>query len=1083
VGQVCKKIWRQHFNKDEGPNKQCVSALKAILCVPGALYELSQEEGNQQTVGASQTSSGTQLLEDVDHAAHRPMNLAPPHCTKPEFSFLETLLLPPGNNPETHLISLASFQDAVWLSLYQPKDPGSNPGHYMLAMLLTLVMLALSALAGCVAMLTHISAYIVLLPALGLGPFIGVLVIMALDAQEEAPPTSNNHVMARPMPNRGAARGPERSADSDSSLAKGLGVGASLGLLSSGPSSSSSVGLLRGLVSSGRRLKASSSRGTKDKGPRQQQGGGSTSQLSRLVSSARGSLDVKGRFNGRGSLDARSRADAEARPLAKRGGSLDRQNKYDPRSSLDALGRHERGSMESRGGFSIPENEVVLQADLLQQQQQQQQQQQAEQEQQSGRQQQQQGPHSPEKQRQQQQQAEQGQQSGWQQQQGPHPPEKQRQQQEQEQQQEVPSTITATPLVDRVKGLRRSLDMLLHGPKDTEAPESGMKPRPRGTSIDNHSLFSGAVWKGRNRRTGFPVSSTSMTSSEEGSDSTSSPWDIRARHVYEAALKERAGKVMAVLLSPPQELCVADVKQLYEELEGNELQQLPSMNIDDAEAEKELEELTKAKEAAAAREALEAAARARASGGVDEEASRQAAEEEAQRQRELRVQEDVRRAAEAPFRPNDPNKKAYTNTDWTPQQQELAEAKAHLEHKQAKARAQWHQTQAKPTQGRLFKSVMGDRELFYQVSRDDAGDEDDAPVIKHSPLVEEQLAAARAEAEAEAAEAQRRADAAGAEAQRLEQAKAAAAAAEAARLQAYKEAKEGGAAVAPAVDMRRVTAPANEPGVPLGVLSPGAIAGKAAAADRLSEPVGPPNGPLKAPLGAMALKGGSGAAALAPPQQRPLGLQGVPLDQAAAQQPALPTTQTSAAVGACNGGPAAPPAAPAELHPESTAAAPGPAPPPAAAHNPGSNTSSSGSAGKGPHKGAGSTALGSSSSSSSKHGGGGKGGGTAFLHKLAALGAGKKGADINQRKGAGNGNGAAAGGGGGNSSSSSSSSHVPRAMQSGQNGASLGPRSKGVSSTGSSAGVQKGAKEVGSSAAKKQGGGGLDKLFARIKSA
>eukprot|EP00983_Pelagomonas_calceolata_P098789 1158387-Pelagomonas_calceolata.AAC.7 len=76
--------------------------------------------------------------------------------------------------------------------------------------------------------------------------------------------------------------------------------------------------------------------------------------------------------------------------------------------------------------------------------------------------------------------------------------------------------------------------------------------------------------------------------------------------------------------------------------------------------------------------------------------------------------------------------------------QELAEAKAHLEHKQAKARAQWHQTQAKPTQGRLFKSVMGDRELFYQVSRDDAGDEDDAPVIKHSPLVEEQLAAARA---------------------------------------------------------------------------------------------------------------------------------------------------------------------------------------------------------------------------------------------------------------------------------------------------------------------------------------------------
>eukprot|EP00983_Pelagomonas_calceolata_P068332 1149876-Pelagomonas_calceolata.AAC.1 len=44
-----------------------------------------------------------------------------------------------------------------------------------------------------------------------------------------------------------------------------------------------------------RRLKASSSRGTKDKGPRQQQGGGSTSQLSRLVSSARGSLDVKGR--------------------------------------------------------------------------------------------------------------------------------------------------------------------------------------------------------------------------------------------------------------------------------------------------------------------------------------------------------------------------------------------------------------------------------------------------------------------------------------------------------------------------------------------------------------------------------------------------------------------------------------------------------------------------------------------------------------------------------------------------------------------------------------------------------------------
>eukprot|EP00983_Pelagomonas_calceolata_P033807 1059099-Pelagomonas_calceolata.AAC.1 len=51
-------------------------------------------------------------------------------------------------------------QDAVWLSLYQPKDPGSNPGHYMLAMLLTLVMLALSALAGCVAMLTHISAYI-----------------------------------------------------------------------------------------------------------------------------------------------------------------------------------------------------------------------------------------------------------------------------------------------------------------------------------------------------------------------------------------------------------------------------------------------------------------------------------------------------------------------------------------------------------------------------------------------------------------------------------------------------------------------------------------------------------------------------------------------------------------------------------------------------------------------------------------------------------------------------------------------------------------------------------------------------------
>eukprot|EP00983_Pelagomonas_calceolata_P007749 253062-Pelagomonas_calceolata.AAC.3 len=55
VGQVCKKIWRQHFNKDEGPNKQCVSALKAILCVPGALYELSQEEGNQQTVGEWQS--------------------------------------------------------------------------------------------------------------------------------------------------------------------------------------------------------------------------------------------------------------------------------------------------------------------------------------------------------------------------------------------------------------------------------------------------------------------------------------------------------------------------------------------------------------------------------------------------------------------------------------------------------------------------------------------------------------------------------------------------------------------------------------------------------------------------------------------------------------------------------------------------------------------------------------------------------------------------------------------------------------------------------------------------------------------
>eukprot|EP00983_Pelagomonas_calceolata_P098783 1158387-Pelagomonas_calceolata.AAC.1 len=36
---------------------------------------------------------------------------------------------------------------------------------------------------------------------------------------------------------------------------------------------------------------------------------------------------------------------------------------------------------------------------------------------------------------------------------------------------------------------------------------------------------------------------------------------------------------MAVLLSPPQELCVADVKQLYEELEGNELQQVGQKNM------------------------------------------------------------------------------------------------------------------------------------------------------------------------------------------------------------------------------------------------------------------------------------------------------------------------------------------------------------------------------------------------------------------------------------------------------------------------------------------------------------------------
>lgn len=38
-------------------------------------------------------------------------------------------------------------------------------------------------------------------------------------------------------------------------------------------------------------------------------------------------------------------------------------------------------------------------------------------------------------------------------------------------------------------------------------------------------------------------------------------------------------------------------------------------------------------------------------------------------------------------------------------------------------------------------------ELYYQVSRDDA-DEDDDPIIKHSPLIEEQLAKARAEVEA-----------------------------------------------------------------------------------------------------------------------------------------------------------------------------------------------------------------------------------------------------------------------------------------------------------------------------------------------
>ncbi|KAF5835134.1 hypothetical protein DUNSADRAFT_7853 [Dunaliella salina] len=279
---------------------------------------------------------------------------------------------------------------------------------------------------------------------------------------------------------------------------------------------------------------------------------------------------------------------------------------------------------------------------------------------------------------------------------------------------------------------------------------------------------------------------------------------------------------MGVLLSPLQELDASEVKQLYEELEGNELQQLPCMNIDDVEAERELEELSKAKEAAAAREAQEAAERERALGGAEEEASRRAAEEEeAQRQRERQVQEDIRRAAETPFRPRDPTRKAYTNTDWTPHEQELAEFKAYMEHKQAKARAQWHQFQAKPVQGRLFKSVMGDRELFYQVNRDDAADDDDAPIIRHSPLIEEQLAKARAEAEAEAAEAQRRADASAAEAQRQEQAKAAAAAAEAARLQAYKEAKKGAAAVAPAMNVRRVTAPPHEPGVPVGALSPG----------------------------------------------------------------------------------------------------------------------------------------------------------------------------------------------------------------------------------------------------------------------
>jgi len=56
-------------------------------------------------------------------------------------------------------------QDAVWLALHQTDAAPSSPGHYLLAITLTLIMLALSALAALATLTTRVSPYIGARPA------------------------------------------------------------------------------------------------------------------------------------------------------------------------------------------------------------------------------------------------------------------------------------------------------------------------------------------------------------------------------------------------------------------------------------------------------------------------------------------------------------------------------------------------------------------------------------------------------------------------------------------------------------------------------------------------------------------------------------------------------------------------------------------------------------------------------------------------------------------------------------------------------------------------------------------------------